>query len=30
MRTDIEFNAHGTTLRGWFYVPEGNGPFRRS
>ena len=24
MRTDIEFNADGTTLRGWLYVPDGN------
>ena len=23
MRRDIEFNAEGLTLRGWFYVPEG-------
>jgi fermentation-respiration switch protein FrsA (DUF1100 family) len=28
MRQDIEFNAEGTTLRGWLYTPEeGNGPF---
>jgi fermentation-respiration switch protein FrsA (DUF1100 family) len=24
-RTDIEFNAEGTTLRGWLYRPEGAG-----
>ncbi len=24
-RTDISFNADGTTLRGWFYAPEGPG-----
>jgi uncharacterized protein len=23
MRRDIEFNAEGLTLRGWFYVPGG-------
>src|SRR5260221_6469954 len=23
MRRDIEFNAEGLTLRGWFYVPDG-------
>jgi uncharacterized protein len=23
MRQDIEFNAEGTTLRGWLYLPEG-------
>ncbi len=23
MRTDIEFNAEGTTLRGWLYTPDG-------
>jgi uncharacterized protein len=23
MRRDIEFNANGLTLRGWFYVPDG-------
>lgn len=28
MRQDIEFNAEGTTLRGWFYTPaSANGPF---
>lgn len=28
MRRDIEFNADGVTLRGWFYTPEsGQGPF---
>lgn len=28
MRTNIEFNADGVTLRGWFYKPaNGNGPF---
>ena len=28
MRSDIEFSANGTTLRGWLYVPdEGSGPF---
>jgi fermentation-respiration switch protein FrsA (DUF1100 family) len=27
MRQDIEFDAEGTTLRGWLYVPEGEGPF---
>ena len=27
MRRDIEFNAEGTTLRGWLYTPEqGDGP----
>ena len=27
MRRDIEFNAEGTTLRGWLYTPEqGGGP----
>ncbi len=27
MRTDVEFDAEGVTLRGWFYVPEGaSGP----
>lgn len=26
MRTDIEFDASGTTLRGWFYAPEAEGP----
>ena len=26
-RRDIEFDAEGVTLRGWFYVPEGaSGP----
>jgi len=25
MRTDIEFDAEGVTLRGWFYRPEGSG-----
>ncbi|HYH49752.1 MAG TPA: alpha/beta hydrolase [Acidimicrobiia bacterium] len=24
-RTDVEFNAEGTTLRGWLYRPEGDG-----
>ncbi|HSK58131.1 MAG TPA: alpha/beta hydrolase [Actinomycetospora sp.] len=24
MREDIEFDAEGTTLRGWFYAPEGD------
>lgn len=23
MRRDVEFNAEGTTLRGWFYAPDG-------
>ena len=23
MRRDIEFDAEGLTLRGWFYVPDG-------
>jgi uncharacterized protein len=23
MRRDIEFNAEGLALRGWFYVPDG-------
>ena len=28
MRRDIEFNADGVTLRGWFYKPKkGKGPF---
>jgi fermentation-respiration switch protein FrsA (DUF1100 family) len=28
MRQDIEFNAEGTTLRGWLYTPDdGSGPF---
>lgn len=28
MRSDIEFAGHaGVTLRGWLYVPEGEGPF---
>lgn len=27
MRRDIEFNAEGTTLRGWLYMPDaGGGP----
>jgi hypothetical protein len=26
MRQDIEFDAEGTTLRGWLYAPEGGGP----
>lgn len=26
-RTDIEFNAEGTVLRGWLYEPDGDGPF---
>ena len=25
-RTDVEFNAEGTTLRGWLYRPEGDAP----
>jgi len=25
-RTDVEFNAEGTTLRGWLYRPQGDGP----
>jgi fermentation-respiration switch protein FrsA (DUF1100 family) len=25
-RTDVEFNAEGTTLRGWLYRPAGDGP----
>jgi hypothetical protein len=25
-RTDVEFNAEGTSLRGWLYRPEGDGP----
>ncbi|HEV8627129.1 MAG TPA: alpha/beta fold hydrolase [Acidimicrobiia bacterium] len=25
-RTDVEFNAEGTTLRGWLYRPEGDDP----
>jgi cephalosporin-C deacetylase-like acetyl esterase len=25
-RSDVEFQSEGTTVRGWFYVPEGNGP----
>src|SRR5438874_11893401 len=24
-RTDVEFNAEGTTLRGWLYRPDGDG-----
>jgi fermentation-respiration switch protein FrsA (DUF1100 family) len=27
LRKDIEFSAEGPTLRGWLYLPEGNGPF---
>ena len=28
MRNDIEFDAEGTTLRGWHYTPDkGAGPF---
>jgi fermentation-respiration switch protein FrsA (DUF1100 family) len=27
VRKDIEFDAEGTTLRGWFYRPDGEGPF---
>ena len=28
MRRDVEFNADGVTLRGWFYTPDqGKGPF---
>lgn len=23
MRRDVEFNAEGVTLRGWFYYPDG-------
>ena len=31
MRQDIEFDAEGTTLRGWLYVPDGaSGRRRRS
>jgi fermentation-respiration switch protein FrsA (DUF1100 family) len=27
MRTDVEFDAQGTTLRGWLYIPDGaSGP----
>jgi dienelactone hydrolase len=27
MRTDVEFDADGTMLRGWLYVPDGaSGP----
>ena len=26
MRTDIEFDADGVTLRGWLYPPAGPGP----
>ena len=25
MREDVEFNADGVTLRGWFYTPDGAG-----
>jgi fermentation-respiration switch protein FrsA (DUF1100 family) len=25
-RTDVEFNAEGTILRGWLYRPDGDGP----
>src|SRR5437764_2703088 len=25
-RTDVESNAEGTTLRGWLYRPDGDGP----
>src|SRR5262245_65070377 len=25
-RSDVEFNAEGTTLRGWLYRPDGDGP----
>lgn len=29
MRTDIVFDANGTTLRGWLYLPQkGKAPFR--
>jgi len=24
-RTDVEFNAEGTILRGWLYRPDGDG-----
>lgn len=28
MRTDVEFDAEGVTLRGWMYVPDnGDGPW---
>ncbi len=27
MRQDIEFRSRDVTLRGWFYKPEGEGPF---
>jgi hypothetical protein len=27
IRRDIEFNAEGTRLRGWLYLPAGRGPF---
>ena len=27
-RTDVEFNAEGTILRGWLYRPDGDGPSR--
>ena len=26
-REDIEFKSEGTTVRGWLYLPEGEGPF---
>jgi cephalosporin-C deacetylase-like acetyl esterase len=26
-RTDVEFQSEGVTCRGWFYRPEGDGPF---
>lgn len=26
-RRNVEFNADGVTLRGWFYTPAGQGPF---
>ena len=26
-REDIEFKSEGTTVRGWLYMPEGEGPF---
>ena len=29
MRKDIEINAEGTTLRGWFYTPDRQSGKRR-
>lgn len=26
-RDDVEFDSEGTTLRGWLFVPDGEGPF---